>query len=107
MFGKILKRQAQMRDQHLWMASLRGREVDQDQIGLKEFYLKFNKLGAETIKALSAIVATNETIRVFDLRDNFIPESSLVDELYPNLKSNNVITNLDLRGNPGYNHKVQ
>ena len=45
MFLKVLKVQADMRDQHIWMASLRGRAKMAKEIGLKEFHLKYNKLG--------------------------------------------------------------
>ena len=106
MFGKVLKRQAQMRDQHLWMASLRGRDALKDEIGLKEFNLRCNKLGAETIRALASIIAENETIRVLDLRENGITERPLLDELIPELRQNETLTNLDLRGNPGYSQRV-
>ncbi len=90
----------------MWMASLRGREAMQDLIGLKEFILKNNKLSNETIKALSAVIAENETIRVIDMRENQISEKVLLNELYPNLKVNLKVTNFDLRGNPGYTEKV-
>jgi Ran GTPase-activating protein (RanGAP) involved in mRNA processing and transport len=90
----------------MWMASLRGREAMQDLIGLKEFILKNNKLSQETIKALSAVIAENETIRVIDMRENQISEKVLLNELYPNLKVNLKVTNFDLRGNPGYTEKV-
>jgi len=90
----------------MWMASLRGREAMQDLIGLKEFILKNNKLSQETIKALSAVIAENETIRVIDMRENQISEKVLLNELYPNLKVNLKVTNFDLRGNPGYSEKV-
>jgi len=78
----------------------------QDLIGLKEFILKNNKLSQETIKALSAVIAENETIRVIDMRENQISEKVLLNELYPNLKVNLKVTNFDLRGNPGYTEKV-
>ena len=45
LFGKMLKTQADMREQHRWMASLRGRHGVANSIGLKEFHLKYNKLG--------------------------------------------------------------
>jgi Ran GTPase-activating protein (RanGAP) involved in mRNA processing and transport len=45
MFGKMLKAQADMREQHKWMASLRGTKKETRAIGLLEFHLKYNKLG--------------------------------------------------------------
>ena len=53
LFLKVLRSQADMRDQHIWMASLRGRAKLAKEIGLKEFHLKYNKLGPYTAQALS------------------------------------------------------
>lgn len=43
---------------------------------------------------------------MLDLRENSITEGVLVDELYPELRQNEKLTNLDLRGNPGYSETV-
>jgi len=42
---KLLRVQGDKRDQHLWMASLRKKAaVNRETIGLREIYLKYNKL---------------------------------------------------------------
>lgn len=96
-----------MRDQHIWMASLRGRVKHSKEIGLRELIMKGNKLGAETIRAISPIIAIDEYIRVIDLRNNLIPEEVLREDLVPAFKQNKTLTNLDLRENPGYTIKAR
>ena len=63
-----------MRDQHIWMASLRGRAKLAKEIGLKEFHLKYNKLGPYTAEALAKFIDSDEYLRVIDLSNNKIPE---------------------------------
>ena len=74
MFLKLLRCQADMRDQHIWMASLRGRAKLAKEIGLKEFHLKYNKLGPYTAEALAKFIDSDEYLRVIDLSNNKIPE---------------------------------
>lgn len=104
MFAKVLRVQAEMRDQHIWMSSLRKgcQRWVPETVGLKEFHLKFNKLGAGAAKALCQMIEVDEYMRVLDLRGNFIPEEVVRDHLIPSLKFNNTLTNVDIRENPGY-----
>jgi Ran GTPase-activating protein (RanGAP) involved in mRNA processing and transport len=76
-------------------------------IGLKEFHLRYNRLGAETMRSLSSFLQADEYLRVLDLRGNNIPEDVIRDELIPDLKSNKTLTNLDMRENPGYTIRVR
>ena len=77
------------------------------EIGMKEFYLKFNKLGELTAKALSKAIYVDEYLRVLDLSHNSFSEDCLREDLLPSLRHNNTITNLDLRDNPGYKMKIR
>ncbi len=52
------------------MASLRGRAKLAKEIGLKEFHLKYNKLGLYTAEALSKFIDSDEYLRVIDLSNN-------------------------------------
>jgi len=106
-FLKVLRTQADMRDQHIWMASLRGRAKLAKEIGLREFHLKFNKLGAMTADAFSKFIDTDEYLRVIDMSNNLIKEDSIISDLIPSLRFNKSLTNFDLRENPGYTRKVR
>lgn len=112
MLAKILRQQSQMRDQHIWMASLRKggfikKGAPQSDIGLTELHLRYNKLGSETLRTLSHVLATDEYLRVLDFRGNQITEEGIFADLIPNLKQNKTLTNLDLRENAGYSPKVK
>lgn len=51
---------------------------------------------------MAKVIKYDEYLRVLDLRNNRIPLDSLKKDLFPALKSNNSITNLDLSSNPCY-----
>jgi hypothetical protein len=74
---------------------------------MRELILRYNRLGAETIRTLCSFLAGDEYMRVVDLRGNAINEDVVVDEVVPDLKVNKTLTNLDLRENPGYTTKVR
>ncbi len=71
MFGKMLKMQADKREQHKWMASLRGGKKAEEAIGLKEFHLKYNKLNDQGAISFAKFLETDEYLRVLDLSYNF------------------------------------
>ena len=95
-----------MRNQHIWMASLRSKERLAREIGLKEIHLKYNKLSTMTVQSLSKFIQGDEYLRVLDLSHNQIPERVLLEEFIPSLRANKTLTNVDLRENPGYTAKV-
>jgi Ran GTPase-activating protein (RanGAP) involved in mRNA processing and transport len=108
MFGKILKAQADMRDQYIWMASLRGRvTLAAREIGLQEFHLRCNKLGALAAETFAKIIEGDEYLRVLDFSFNSIPSEAMEEHLLPSLRQNKTLTNVDLRENPGFNKKVR
>jgi len=107
MFLKVLRTQADMRDQHIWMASLRGRARMAKEIGLKEFHLKYNKLGTATAEAFSKFIDSDEYLRVIDFSNNLMSEEVIESELIPSLRFNKTLTNFDLRDNPGYSKRVR
>jgi hypothetical protein len=57
---------------------------------------------------LAKTLGTDECLRVLDLSFNQIPEDVMKEELFESVKSaNKIITNLDLRGNPGYSSSIR
>jgi Ran GTPase-activating protein (RanGAP) involved in mRNA processing and transport len=96
-----------MRDQVVWLHGLRGEKPDNIHgIGLKEFYLQFNKLGHEFTRAISKVIKYDEYLRVLDVRNNKISVESVKKDLLHALKSNQSLTNLDMRQNPCYNISI-
>jgi hypothetical protein len=89
------------------MASLRGRAKLAKEIGLREFHLKYNKLGPLTADAFSKFIDSDEYLRVIDMSNNLISEESILSDLIPSLRFNKTLTNFDLRDNPGYTRKVR
>ena len=58
-------------------------------------------------KALSQIIATDESMRVIDLSHNMMTEQVIKEEMIGALKLNKTLTNLDIRENPGYSNKAK
>jgi hypothetical protein len=49
---------------------------------------------------------TDEYLRVLDFNNNLFSPETILNEVIPAMKYNKTVTNLDLRGNPGYTRRV-
>lgn len=62
----------------VWVHGLRGEKPKNlEAIGLKEFYLNNNRLGNNFIRAIAKVLKYDEYLRVLDLRNNRITETSI------------------------------
>jgi hypothetical protein len=55
---------------------------------------------------MAKVIKYDEYLRVLDVRNNKISTEAVKKDLLPALKSNQSLTNLDLRENPCYNMSI-
>jgi hypothetical protein len=74
-------------------------------------YLQYNRLGPIFIKNILNSLKFDEYIKVLDLRKNLITTSIMNDvanfDFVKSLQRNEAITNIDLRGNQGFDKTIK
>lgn len=108
MFGRIITRQTQLRDQIIWMYGLRNEKpLNNDYTkGLISINLANNNLTSKSCQPLVNALSYDNYIRKISLKENIICEEGchLFNKL---LKTNASLLNVDLRKNPGFNYHFQ
>ena len=106
LIAKIVSYQTQNRDQLKWKGDLRTQQ-QVNNMGLSELHLQYNKLGGNFIINILNALKYDEYIKVLDLRKNLFTTTLLEDtttyDFVRSLQRNESITNIDLRGNQGFN----
>jgi Ran GTPase-activating protein (RanGAP) involved in mRNA processing and transport len=101
----IITKQANKRNEAVWMKGLRGNKIEaNDILGLTQLNLSNNRLGNSFAKSLYTLLLTDEYLKLLNLSGNSIEKEGC--ELIVNAaKVNKIIVNFDIRGNPGFQEK--
>ena len=100
--SKLIKNQAQRRDQIFWSYGLRNEKPPlNEKLGLISLNLSGNKLGNESADIITKALSTDQYLRAIYLNDNKIENNSCKKFIYM-MRKNLALLTIDLRGNPGY-----
>jgi len=107
MIARIISRQAQRRDQFVWMLSLRNEKPLNNDFakGLISINLSNNMFGSDTADELANALQLDCYLRSINLANNSITEDGC-KKLIHALRRNTTLLNCDLRGNPGYEDDI-
>ena len=101
----IITKQANKRNEAVWMKGLRGNKIEaNDILGLTQLNLSNNRLSNSFAKSLSTLLLTDEYLKLLNLSANSI-EKEGCEQIVNALKTNKIIVNADIRGNPGFQEK--
>eukprot|EP00347_Sterkiella_histriomuscorum_P018447 403345477 len=106
LIAKIVSSQSERRDHVVWSYSLRGELPPNDEYkqGLKQVILSHNNFSDILASELILALRNDLYMRSVDIKNNNIDEQ-WVGEFVKLMVSNQSLTNLDLRENPGFNLK--
>ena len=105
--SKLIKNQAQRRDQIFWSYGLRNEKPPNNDYsrGLISVGLKGNFFNEITSLNISNSLLTDQYIRSIDLSENNLNKESC-KMFIKIMRKNNVILNIDLQNNPGYDEDI-
>ena len=105
--GRLITRQSQRRDQVIWAYGLRNEKPPNNDYtrGLISIGLKGNLFNEITSFNMSNSLLTDQYIRSIDLSENNLNKESC-KMFIKIMRKNNVLLNLDLQNNPGYDEEI-
>ena len=105
--GRLITRQSQRRDQVIWAYGLRNEKPPNNDYtrGLISIGLKGNLFNEITSFNISNSLLTDQYIRSIDLSENNLNKESC-KMFIKIMRKNNVLLNLDLQNNPGYDEEI-
>ena len=107
MIALIISSQAQRRDQIIWASGLRNDipSIKEYSRGLVSINLRGNKLGKYSADCISKSLSDDQYIRIIDLSENILDNSSCKKFIHM-MRKNNILLTVDLRDNPGYDEII-
>ena len=105
--GRLITRQSQRRDQVIWAYGLRNEKPPNNDYtrGLISIGLKGNLFNEITSFNISNSLLIDQYIRSIDLSENNLNKESC-KMFIKIMRKNNVLLNLDLQNNPGYDEEI-
>ena len=105
--GRLITRQSQRRDQVIWAYGLRNEKPPNNDYtrGLISIGLKGNLFNEITSFNISNSLLTDQYIRSIDLSENNLNKESC-KMFIKIMRKNNVLLNIDLQNNPGYDEEI-
>ena len=107
MIALIVSSQTQRRDQIIWASCLRNDlpSINEYSRGLVSINLRGNKLGQYSAECISKALSHDQYIRIIDLSENNLDNSSCKKFIHM-MRKNNILLTVDLRDNPGYDESI-
>ena len=107
MIALIISSQTQRRDQIIWASGLRNDflSINEYSRGLVSINLRGNKLGKYSAECISKALSHDQYIRIIDLSENNLDNSSCKKFIHM-MRKNNILLTVDLRDNPGYDESI-